>query len=79
MIIIEKHKLIRNLGNDLPFVRKVINKSSFFFFIYTSIDITIASIAISQAVDWEIQRSEAGLGKLCLGAMWRPAGCSTQR
>lgn len=76
MIIIEKHKLIRNLGNDLPFVRKVINKSSLF---YTYIDITMASIAITQAVDWEIQHSEAGLGRICLDAVWRPAGSSTGR
>lgn len=46
---------------------------------YTYIDITMASIAITQAVDWEIQHSEAGLGRICLDAVWRPAGSSTGR
>lgn len=36
---------------------------------YTYIDITMASIAITQAVDWEIQHSEAGLGRICLDAV----------
>lgn len=48
-------------------------------FFYTYIDITMASIAITQAVDWEIQHSEAGLGRICLDAVWRPAGSSTGR
>lgn len=48
-------------------------------FSYTYIDITMASIAITQAVDWEIQHSEAGLGRICLDAVWRPAGSSTGR
>lgn len=54
MIIIEEHKLIGNLGNDLPFVRKVINESSSFFYIM------MVSVAVLQTVSQEPHRGWVG-------------------
>lgn len=64
MIIIEEHKLIRNLGNDLPFVRKIINKSSFFFFLKR----VMVSIAGLQVLYWGPGREKDPSGA---------RGCST--
>lgn len=50
MIITEEHKLIRNLGSDLSFVRKVINKSFFFL----NKGMKVVSSAAAQLVSWEM-------------------------
>lgn len=69
VIIIEEHKLIRNLGSDVPFVRKVIDKSS-------SFSITMVSVAAPQRVSWEVERGwrRKRRRRVCPGV----SGCNAQ-